>query len=97
MKKFDYCRLELVTEEKDKKNKLHYWVVFLFTNEGLVETMKSESWIEREGGAYYETDRNNYKSTRTQRAIMMSKLGSDGWEWIEGTGWFDTFKRSKDE
>lgn len=87
MKKIEYC---LMLQEDDGKKKIHYWAAFLFTNEGLVEILKSESWMKR-------NDYSHYAIIRTQRAIMMSKLGSEGWEWIEGSGVHDTFKRSQDE
>jgi hypothetical protein len=95
MKKLEYCLLQRVTQEKDKKNRLHYWVVSLFTNEGLVEILKSESWMERHDD--FSTDYSAAKSNNTQRAIMISRLGLEGWEWVEGDFLHVTFKRSKDE
>ena len=96
MKKLEYCRLEHVTQEQGKEIKLHSWVAFLFTTEGLAEMMRSDTWIEKVG-LYAIKDDSHHISYEKQRIIMISRLGSEGWEWIERSGFQDTFQRSKDE
>ena len=89
MKKVEYC---LLAQHDVNWKALNCWVAFLFTGEGLVEILRSAPWTE--GRTHYDLPQSFIAA---QRAIMMSKLGSAGWEWIEGSGVHDSFKRAMGE